>query len=106
MIAVPPEVWSKLTGERVHGETLWARRALPEISGHLIAALDGQGQRHFLVILQNGEDPLHDNQTRGLTVQTRDLVVPDHKTGKYLDITCHDPAGHEAFDLFGGELAT
>ena len=31
--------------------------------------------------------------------------MPGHATGRYLDITCQDSSGHEAFDMIGGELA-
>jgi hypothetical protein len=38
-------------------------------------------------------------------VDTRELNLPDHTLAHYLDLTCHDAAGHDAFDLIGGEIA-
>ena len=40
-----------------------------------------------------------------MRVVTRELIVRGQETGRYLDVTCHDAAGHDAFDLIGGELA-
>lgn len=105
MSRVAPDVWMRLAGERVQGETLWARRAAPDVSERLVAALDADGRRHLLVLLAEGEGDLQDAQSRGLEVSTRELVMPGHEAGRYLDIACHDAAGHEAFDLIGGELA-
>jgi hypothetical protein len=102
---IAPEVWTRLVGGRVQAEALWARRAAPEITDRLLAALDVDGERHLLVRLQSEEKELHDAQSRGVGVVTRELAMPGHETGQYLDIVCHDAAGHEAFDLIGGELA-
>jgi hypothetical protein len=84
---------------------LWARRAAPDITERLIAALDAEGRRHFLVLLGAGEADLKDTHSRGLEVATRELTIPNHDTGRWLDIICNDASGHEAFDLIGGELA-
>jgi len=105
MSRILPEVWTRLAGERVQGETLWARRAIPEVTERLVAALDADGKRHLLLLLRAGEVDEQDSQSRGVGVVTRELAVPGHEAGRYLDITCHDAAGHEAFDLIGGELA-
>jgi hypothetical protein len=105
MSRIAPEIWTRLAGERVQGETLWARRAAPDIAERLIAALDADGKRHLLVLLGAGEADVQDSQSRGVRVVSRELIVPGHEGGRYLDITCHDAAGHEAFDLIGGELA-
>src|SRR5664280_1854544 len=105
MNRIAPEVWSRLAGERPQGETLWARRAAGEISQRLIAALDADGRRHLLVALCAGENELQDRQSRGISVETRDLAMLGHTPGRYLDITCLDAAGHEAFDLIGAEIA-
>ena len=105
MSRIAPEVWARLTGGRVQGETLWARRATPDVTERLVAALDADGRRHLLVLLTAGEANLQDTQSRGVAVATRDLAMPAHAAGRYLDITCQDAAGQEAFDLIGGELA-
>lgn len=105
MTRIAPEIWTRLAKEQIQGETLWARRAMPDVTDRLMAALDAAGRRHYLVMLHAGESKLQDTQSRGVGVVTRELAVPGHKTGCYLDITCHDAGGHDAFDLIGGELA-
>jgi hypothetical protein len=49
---------------------------------------------------------LHDAQSRGLTVVTRNLKVQGQDIEeRYIDIECQDISGHAALDLVGGELA-
>lgn len=57
------------------------------------------------MLLKSGEQDFHDAQSRGMSVLTRELIVTGHEAGRYLDIACHDAAGHAAFDLIGAELA-
>jgi hypothetical protein len=102
---ISEETWAHLAGPKPPGETLWARRAAPDVSERLIAALDVENRRHFLIHLATDEKGLEDRQSRGVELATRELRVPGHETGRYLDITCLDPAGQDAFDLIGGELA-
>jgi hypothetical protein len=102
---VVPDVWSKLTASSPSGESLTARFAIPTVTERLLAAIDADGQRHLLVPLQANDEELRDAQSRGVSVATRELTVRDRGTGRYLDFECHDAAGHEAFDLIGGELA-
>ena len=102
---IAPEIWTRLAGERPQGETLRARRAAPDIAERLVAALDTESRRHLLILLQDGEDELEDRQSRGVMAWTRELTVPEHAPGRYLDVVCLDAAGHEAFDLIGGEIA-
>lgn len=105
MNRIAPEIWSRLPAERPPGEALRARRAVPDVTERLLAALDGAGQRHLLILLLPGEVDLQDTQSRGIGVTTRDLTVDGHQPGRYLDVACHDASGHEAFDMIGGELA-
>ena len=105
MSRVASEVWARLAGERPQGESLWARHAVPEITTRIVAALDVDSRRHLLVLLQGDEEGLEDCHSRGLNVTTRELVMPKHDPGRYLDITCQDTAGYDAFDLVGGEIA-
>lgn len=102
---VSQETWSHLAGQRPQGETLWARRAAPEITERLIAGLDADNRRHFLILLSREEKGIDDRKSRGVEVATRELRVPGHETGQYLDVTCLDSAGYDVFDLIGGELA-
>lgn len=105
MTRIAPEVWARLANEEVRGEALWARRAAPDVTERLVAALDSDGRRHLLIPLENSESGTEDSQSRGLGVATRELEMPNHRPGRYLDITCHDATGYEAFDLIGGEIA-
>src|SRR5690349_15792529 len=105
MSRIDSDVWTRLVGERVQGENLWARQAAPDITARLIAALDADGLHHLLVLLKADESDLQDNQSRGIAAVTRELAMPGHDAGRYLDVTCQDAAGHDAFDLVGGEIA-
>ncbi len=105
MSAIAPEVWSKLAASPPSGESLTARIAIPNITERLLAAIDSDARRHLLVLLKPYDEELHDTQSRGVTVATRELTVQDRGTAKYLDIACLDTSGHEAFDLIGRELA-
>lgn len=106
MTPISPDIWTRLSGERPQGQHLWARRAAPEITDRLIAAIDIEDQRHLLVLLRANEIDLNDTQSRGLSVSTRVLRMPGQEPGRYIDIVCQDPAGHDAFDLIGSEVAT
>ena len=105
MSGVAPEVWSKLVASSPSGDSLTARFAIPPVTERLLAAIDADGQRHLLIPLKPDDEELRDAQSRGVSVATRELTVRDRGTARYLDFECHDPAGHEAFDLIGGELA-
>ena len=58
MSRIAPEVWTRLATERPQGETLWARRAAPDVTERLMAALDGDGGRHLLVLLRSDDSDL------------------------------------------------
>lgn len=105
MSGIASEVWSKLATSSPGGESLTARFAIPTLTERLLAAIDADGQRHLLVPLKPDDDELRDAQSRGVSVATRELTVHDRGTARYLDFECHDAAGHEAFNLIGGELA-
>lgn len=105
MSRLPVEVWDRLAGQQTLGDALTARIAVPDLAARLLAAIDADGGRHFLVLLRGDETEIHDAQSRGVEVVTRELAVPDHAAGRYLDIACRDAAGYEAFDVIGGEIA-
>lgn len=105
MNIIAPEVWDRLSHEQVRGETLWARWAAPDVTERLVAALDSDGKRHLLIPLSPSENGVEDSQSRGVEVATRELAMPNHAPGRYLDLTCHEATGYQAFDLIGGELA-
>lgn len=104
MSRIAQNVWTRLAGDRVQGQALWARRAAPDDTDLLLAALDADERRHLLVPIEEIDPEYEDSLSRGITVITRDLAVPGHQAGAYLDITCLDGSGHDAFDMIGGEL--
>lgn len=105
MSQIAPDVWTRLGAMPPLGQSLTARMAAPAITDNLLAALDAESRRHLLIPLKLDEDALQDDQSRGVSVTTRELVVPEHGSGRYLDICCNDASGHDAIDLIGGELA-
>jgi hypothetical protein len=104
MTRISESVWSRLRNEHVSGEVLWARRA-SEVTDRLLAALDAEGKRHFLMRLAAGEPELHDLQSRGVSIFTHQLEGRGHEPGQYVDIICIESSGHDAFDLIGAEIA-
>ena len=105
MSAIGSEVWARLGASKPQGESLTARLAVPSTTNRLLAALDFENRRHLLIKLQPDEVELHDDQSRGISVTTRELVVHDHGSGRYLDICCSDASGYDVLDLIGGEIA-
>jgi hypothetical protein len=104
MSLIAPDVWARLEQNRPAGDNLTARQADPSATSRLQCALDAEGRRHLLVALYENEDGLRDTQSRGVHVETRDLVVRGQSATRYLDIQCLDITGYSALDLIGGEL--
>lgn len=105
MSGIEADVWERLGTTISIGDSLTARLALPSVTKRLLAALDSESRRHLLIQLLPDEIDLCDDQSRGVSVTTRELVIHDHGGGRYLDICCNDASGHNAFDLIGGEIA-
>jgi len=105
MIRIESDTWSNL--EKIHptGEKYVARRGLPEIIERLYCAIDSLGKRHLLILLNPEEDELHDETSRGVAVETLDLVVQGQPSARYIDIECKEPSGYSVLDLIGGEIA-
>jgi hypothetical protein len=101
--------WNFLKTTPPKGDLITARLAAPEISERLLAGIDAEGNRHFLILLPSDDIPFNDNQSRGISVSCKDLQVKDLTRGlqpaKYIDIICNDASGYEAFDLIGREIA-
>ena len=106
MTRIASDVWTHLEQARPTGDNLTARTAVSSVGTRLRCAIDSEGRRHLLIALNVDEHDIRDTQSRGLSVVTRDLVVRGESAARYLDIQCLDAAGHDAFDLIGGELAT
>ena len=104
MTTVSPELWSRLAVDHPVAEQLVARLAAPEISNRFFCALDSDGNHHFLIPLNPGEQELTGVQTRGLNVATRELAIPGQPTSSYLDVGCRDRVGNFIFDVIGGEI--
>lgn len=104
MSFITHEVWERLEQSRPAGDNLTARHASPAGSPRLQCALDSEGRRHLLIALQENEDALRDTQSRGVHVDTRDLIIRGHPSARYLDIQCLDVAGHPVLDQIGDEL--
>lgn len=105
MSRISEDVWLRLSNEGDLGSTLWTRRATPEITERLFAALDSHSRRHLLVQLFPSDSDIQDHHSRGLSVITRELLGKEDEAGRYIDIACLDPAGHDGLDLIGGEIA-
>lgn len=102
---IPADIWQRLELSTPAGENLTARLAVPEHTDRLLCAIDSLQQRHILISLRPEEQGLHDVESRGLTVETKELTIHGQPASRYLDIRCDDPSGHGALDLIGGEIA-
>jgi hypothetical protein len=101
---IAPETWTQLERGRPSGDNLTARLAAPGITDRVQSAIDAEGRRHLLISLAADDEALRDDQSRGLSVVTRELSVQGQPPARWLDIQCQDAAGHGAFDLIGGEV--
>lgn len=98
-------LWDRLKIEGIRGPTLWARRSPFDPSERIIAALDAAERRHWLIRIDGGDQEISDLKSRGIAARTQELEGIGRPLGRYIDVTCLDSAGHEAFDLIGEELA-
>lgn len=105
MTRIAPETWARLSGGPPAGETLTARIAVPEVTDRLICAIDAEAQRHLLIALVNSETDHRDSESRGVSALTREMSIAGQPLKRFIDVMCQDAAGHDAFDLVGGELA-
>jgi hypothetical protein len=105
MTRIDPTTWQKIENTHPSGEKYLARRGLPEVTERLFCAIDSGGTRHLLVLLKNEEDELHDEISRGVAVDTLEMVVQGQPSAKYIDIECRENTGYSILDLMGGEIA-
>ena len=103
------EIWKLLERDPPKGASLTARVAFPNISEQLLAAIDVEGNRHFLIRLLPGEESLTDNGSRGIAVTCKDLHVkgetPNIPASRYMVIRYIETGAHEGFDMIGGQIA-
>lgn len=105
MIQIAPDIWDNLIKASPEGGNLTARLGFPDITNRLYMAVDVEKKRHLLVILNPNDKELHDAQSRGLLVNTRDLEISGRGISKYIDIECCDIFGYDALDFIGAEIA-
>jgi hypothetical protein len=105
MSTISAELWSKLESPRASGDKLVARHAFPELTERLYCAVDSDRGRHLLIVLSPDEDEVHDSQSRGLLVDTRQLGLQGDAPRTFVDIQCRDSLGFSMLDLMGGEIA-
>jgi hypothetical protein len=98
------DLWRQIEAARPTGDELVARQAMTEITPRLLAAIDARGHRHLLVTLNPDDDAYKDAGSRGITVATKDLLLPGTGLGRYIDIACEDASGHSMLDLVASEL--
>ncbi len=99
-----PDTWGRLDQSRVTGDELAARPAGTGMARTMLCAVDSQRRRHLLIALEECDAALRDVESRGLSVQTRELLVSARHPARYLDITCQDALGNPVLDLIGHEL--
>lgn len=67
-------------------------------------AVEWDGRRHFLVGIPLGMPDLTDEATRGLRVTTRDWIVGDRPSARYIDLACIDVSLFNTFDAVVREI--
>ena len=102
------DTWSRLSADIPLGPALSARIAFPDVSAEVLAAIDSSGNRHFLIPIKDTDDVLIDNESRGISVNRRDLktrgVNLNEHTSSYIDILCNDKTGFDVFNLIGHQI--
>ncbi|MBY0001433.1 PD-(D/E)XK motif protein [Priestia aryabhattai] len=66
-------------------------------------ASDHQGYRHILITLNNLEEAIKDNKSRGILINGRILRI-DNKTMPFLDITCSQKDNNHVFNLIANDI--
>jgi len=98
-------VWKQLSTLVPGDETLIAKPATELAGSRLLAAIDRDRNRHLLIRIGGRDDGIIDRRTRGLWVETREYVLSNEQSGRFIDLHCRDAAGHVTFDLIANELA-
>ncbi len=102
---ISPDSWSRLSAVPVQGDALLARRAATKHCDRLFIAVDAEQRRHLLVRLDDNEESLEDNRTRGIRVTTIELRNERNEGRRYIDVVCRHADGHAAFDLLAEGIA-
>jgi hypothetical protein len=96
--------WEGVAGRTLTGDSLHVKR-VAQVSGvQIVAGVDSYGQRHILVKLDEEMPDPPEQRTRGLSLRVRNLAEPGADQGRYIDIECHEAAGHAALGVIGNEI--
>jgi hypothetical protein len=96
--------WEAVAGRALTGDALHVKRVARVSGVEIVAGVDSYGQRHILVKLDDEMPDPPEQRTRGLSLRVRDLAEPGADRGRYLDIECHESAGHAALAVIGNEI--
>ncbi len=96
--------WSGLNPSLARDQELVARYAARSRSTALMCAIGADDMRQFLVAVEEDDQDLIDDRSRGLRVTTRSLEVSGEPARRYVVIQCSDRSAHDLFDVFGREL--
>ena len=101
-----PEVteadWGQVESRPAAYGLLSARRTAQ--SPEVLLAVDHEARRHVLLLLQEAGSGFRDTVSRGLTVEERLLIVESDEERPFLDLTCMDRSGHQAFNLVVADI--
>lgn len=96
--------WGEVAGRTLTGDSLHVKRVARVSGVEIVAGIDSYGQRHILVRLEDEMPDPPEQRTRGLSLRVRDLAEPGADQGRYIDIECHEAAGHAALGVIGNEI--
>jgi hypothetical protein len=105
MNMIDPDIWPRLAAVLTSGDNYAAAHAIPNLTDRLYCALDADKAHHLLVVLHSGEEELHDENSRGVAVDSLEMLVKGQLPAKYIDIKCRETSGHSILDLMGTEIA-
>lgn len=96
--------WEEVAAKTLTGDLLRVKRVASVSGVEIVAGVDSYGQRHILVKLEDEMPDPPEQRTRGLSLRVRDLAEPGADHGRYIDIQCHEAAGHAALGAIGNEI--
>lgn len=96
-LEINEEVWYQLESKVPQFGALNARRIQADIN--MLIGIDHDGYRHILLELEDLNQAIRDNRSRGLSVQGRLLIVEDMPERPFLDVVCTDKDGHKVFNM-------
>lgn len=70
----------------------------------IFIALDSKGNRHLLVKIPQGTEPLITRQTHGLQIVTDAFKIGDEKEDLFIDLICGEPTQYKTFSAVAQDL--